>query len=82
MDVGSGSRRHLPSDRYAYLLREADGSVRAVHDRHVEGFFPRALWLRLLDDAGFLSTAVPFDHSELEPGTYEVFVGRRRSGPV
>ena len=25
---------------YAYLLREADGSVRVEHDRHVEGLFP------------------------------------------
>ena len=62
---------------YAYLLRDADGSVRAVHDRHVEGLFPRNLWLRLLEDAGFLAGAVSFDHSELEPGTYEIFVARR-----
>jgi SAM-dependent methyltransferase len=67
---------------YAYLLRDADGSVRVVHDRHVEGLFPRDLWLRLLEEAGFLSTAVRFDHSELEPGTYEVFGARRRFGPV
>ncbi|MBM4409632.1 MAG: class I SAM-dependent methyltransferase, partial [Chloroflexi bacterium] len=26
---------------YAFLLREADGSVRVVHDRHVEGLFAR-----------------------------------------
>ena len=63
---------------YAYLLRDADGSVRVVHDRHVEGLFSRDLWLRMLEEAGFLPTVVPFDHSELEPGTYEVFVGRRR----
>jgi len=62
---------------YACLLRDADGSVRVVHDRHVEGLFPRATWVRLLADAGFLTTVVPFDHSELEPGSYEVFVGRR-----
>jgi SAM-dependent methyltransferase len=62
---------------YACLLRDADGSVRAVHDRHVEGLFPRNLWLRLLEDAGFLAGAVSFDHSELEPGTYEIFVARR-----
>jgi SAM-dependent methyltransferase len=62
---------------YAYLLRSADGSVRAVHDRHVEGLFSRADWLRLLAEAGFEARAVPFDHSELEPGTLEVFVARR-----
>jgi SAM-dependent methyltransferase len=62
---------------YAYLLREEDGSVRVVHDRHVEGLFSRADWLRLLAEAGFRPGVVPFDHSELEPGTYEVFVARK-----
>lgn len=38
---------------FAYILREADGSVRTLDDRHVEGIFPRATWLRLLADAGF-----------------------------
>jgi hypothetical protein len=37
---------------YAFLLREADGDVRAVHDRHVEGLFPRATWLEVLAAAG------------------------------
>jgi SAM-dependent methyltransferase len=62
---------------YAYLLREADGSVRVEHDRHVEGLFPRATWLRLLEETGFAATAVPVEHSELEPGSYEVFVATR-----
>jgi SAM-dependent methyltransferase len=63
---------------FAYLLRDADGSVRMEHDRHVEGLFARADWLRLLADVGFEQpTVVVFDHSELEPGSYELFVGRR-----
>jgi SAM-dependent methyltransferase len=62
---------------YTYVLREADGSVRVEHDRHVEGLFSRADWLRLLAEVGFEPSAVPFDHSELEPGSYEVFVARR-----
>jgi len=62
---------------YAYLLREADGSARVAHDRHVEGLFPRATWLRLLEEAGFQARAVPVEHSELEPGTYELFVATR-----
>src|SRR6185436_9586229 len=59
---------------FVYALREGDGDVRVEHDRHVEGLFSRAEWLGLLKDAGFEARAVPFDHSELEPGTYEVFV--------
>lgn len=62
---------------YAYLLREADGSMRVVHDRHVEGLFPRDLWRRLLREVGFEVEVLPFDHSEIEPGSYELFVCRR-----
>jgi SAM-dependent methyltransferase len=62
---------------YAYLLRDADGSVRVEHDRHVEGLFPRATWLRLLEEVGFQARAVPVEHSELEPGTYELFAATR-----
>jgi SAM-dependent methyltransferase len=62
---------------YAYLVRDADGSVRVAHDRHVEGLFPRATWLRLLEEVGFRARAVPVDHSELEPGSYEVFAATR-----
>ncbi|HEX8272331.1 MAG TPA: class I SAM-dependent methyltransferase [Longimicrobiaceae bacterium] len=65
---------------YAYLLREADGSVRAVHDRHVEGLFSREDWLRWLSEAGFRPEVVPLDHSELEPGAYEMFVARKPAG--
>jgi SAM-dependent methyltransferase len=37
---------------YAFLLRHG-GTVRSVHDRHVEGVFPAATWRRLLGEAGF-----------------------------
>ena len=60
---------------YAYILREADGSVSVEHDRHIEGLFSRDEWLRWLNDAGFRARMLPFDHSELDPCTYEVFVG-------
>ncbi|MGE0702967.1 MAG: trans-aconitate 2-methyltransferase [Vicinamibacterales bacterium] len=62
---------------YIYALREADGQVRTVHDRHIEGLFAREDWIRLLGDAGFEPVVVPFDHSEIEPGTYEVFACRK-----
>ena len=62
---------------YSFMLREADGSVRVEHDRHVEGLFARADWLRLLAAAGFEARSLVFDHSELEPGSYELFVATR-----
>jgi hypothetical protein len=59
---------------YAYLLSSADGSMRVEHDRHVEGLFARETWLRLLRAAGFEPKALPFEHSDVEPGKHEVFV--------
>lgn len=88
-DGGDRAMRYLewtwdpdPTDQtytvdYTYVLRERDGSIRVEHDRHIEGLFPRALWLDILRDAGFEPSVVPFDHSELEPGRYHVFVGSR-----
>lgn len=57
---------------YAFLLREADGSTRVEHDRHVEGLFPVAAWLRAMDEAGLDGRAV------VDPWRAHVFVGRRR----
>ena len=62
---------------YSYLLRERDGSMRVEHDRHIEGLFPREHWLRTIRNAGFEPRVVPFNHSELEPGRYQVIVARR-----
>ena len=70
-----------PTDRtytvdYAYVLREVDGSARAVHDRHEEGLFPRTAWLRILSEGGFEPAVVPFDHTELDASA-ELFVARK-----
>ena len=62
---------------YAYLLREGDGRMTVEWDRHVEGLFPRAEWIKLMTDAGFQPRGIPVDHSALEPGSYEVFAARR-----
>jgi hypothetical protein len=62
---------------FAYLLRESDGSIRVERDRHQGGLFARADWIRLLSEVGFEPEAVLFEHSELEPGECEVFVGRK-----
>ena len=85
-DLGGRGLRYLewawdpdPADAtytvdYAYLLRDRDGSTRVEWDRHIEGLFARADWLRVLSETGFRPKIVPFDHSELEPGSYEIFV--------
>ena len=45
---------------YSYLMRDALGRVRVMHDRHIEGLFSRADWLSLLRAAGFRARAVPW----------------------
>jgi SAM-dependent methyltransferase len=63
---------------FAYILREPDGTVRVEQDRHIDGLFPRATWLRLLAEAGFRDArSVPFQHPEVEPGTTEMFVATK-----
>lgn len=62
---------------FAYLLLESDGEVSAYSDRHVFGVFPRATWLRLLDEGGFAVRTVPFDHPEVD-GVTDMFLGVRR----
>jgi trans-aconitate methyltransferase len=59
---------------YSLLMRER-GEVRAFHDRHETGLFPRATWIRLLQEAGFLVDSVRRPIGD--GATDEVFVGRR-----
>jgi SAM-dependent methyltransferase len=86
-DLGRRSLRYLewhwdpdPTDDqcvtdFAYMLREVGGEVRCLHDTHHCGLFSKATWLRLLEQGGFRASVVPFEHSEIEPGTMFEFVG-------
>lgn len=60
---------------FAYLLRDEAGRMRCEYDRHSFGLFEREVWLQILQDVGFDPQSIPFEHSELEPGTCEVFLG-------
>jgi SAM-dependent methyltransferase len=61
---------------YAFLLRDADGTVRVVHETHRTGLFGRDVWLRLLADAGFEPKAVTERTTE-DRTPRELFVGHR-----
>lgn len=61
----------------AYFLRDEDGTARVEHDRHIEGLFSRAEWLRILAAAGFEPLAVPFEYPLAEGGLSEMFLGVR-----
>ena len=49
---------------YAYLFREADGSVSSDHDRHTLGVFSREVWLETFRQAGLDPQAVPLDYDQ------------------
>jgi hypothetical protein len=49
---------------YSFLLRQADGTVRAFHETHRLGLFSRQVWLQLIDQAGFSAVAVPESTTE------------------
>jgi len=55
-------------------LKEGD-ELRAVVDRQINGLFPRATWLRLLEEAGFEAEIVEDPSTGGERS--EVFLGRR-----
>jgi hypothetical protein len=64
---------------YAYLLRDRDGSVNVLHDRHECGLFGSEEWNAILEDVGFVPSLLPFDHSEVEQEMV-VIVGKRNDG--
>jgi SAM-dependent methyltransferase len=66
---------------YAFLLREADGSVQIAHDTHELGLFPRELWIRILEETGFRARSVAEVTSE-EHLPREFFVGSRPLEPA
>jgi trans-aconitate methyltransferase len=61
---------------YAFLLRDADGSVTAVHETHRMGLFDREVWLRLLNEAGFEANTV-IEHTTEQRTPREFFAGHR-----
>lgn len=73
-----------PSDEqyvvdFAYLLRDADDTVRVEHDRHVCGLFGRDRWLSLLGEVGFEAQAREVHHSDQEVAR-ELFLAARPAG--
>lgn len=61
---------------FAFLLRTADGRVTVVHDKHEFGLFPRALWLKVLTEAGFRARSVA-EVTNDDRLPRELFVGTR-----
>ena len=66
---------------FVLLLREEGSDLRVEHDRHVMGLFGRDTWLAILGRVGFEARAVRFDHSEIPPGSHELFIATRPPSP-
>jgi SAM-dependent methyltransferase len=56
-----------------YTMKDETGKLNVEHDRHILGIFPRQTWLDLLSTQGLQPEVIPFTHSQIEAGTYEVF---------
>jgi SAM-dependent methyltransferase len=54
---------------FVYVLREGADRVQIEHDRHIEGLFARADWLKWLGETGFAARMV------VDPYERELFVG-------
>jgi SAM-dependent methyltransferase len=79
--VGWAHRTGIEAPRYnydfAYLLREADGGMSVLQDRHICAAHPQATWLGAFEDAGFDVEMKELRHSEVEPGSTFHFVARK-----
>ncbi|GEO82948.1 class I SAM-dependent methyltransferase [Pararhodospirillum oryzae] len=71
------SRADLYVADMAYLLKEEDGTVEAIHDRHLMGLFPRAAWLERMAAVGFDPLVISFPHECSGEAGREVFLGTR-----
>lgn len=61
---------------YSFLLRDPDGSVRAVHETHTLGLFPISTWLATLSAVGFSANVI--DEATTEDRVpRKVFLGLR-----
>lgn len=86
-DRGNRSLRYLewdwdpdPKDNtyislMVYVMREGDESVRCVEDCHICGLFSTEKWLQIIEAVGFKPRIVPFEHSEIESGGCNIFLG-------
>ena len=61
---------------YAFLLRQADGTVEVIHESHRTGVFSRSCWLALLAETGFRPEVV-IERTSEDRTPRELFLARR-----
>ena len=75
-----GPGDHTVATDFAYLLRESDGAVRVVHDRHLTSRLPQATWLAALRSAGLEPVMIALEHSTVEADRHHTFAGTKPLG--
>lgn len=86
-DLGNRALRYLdwsmdpdPADStylyvMVYLLRESAEQFECILDKHLCGLFSQEQWLQWIGEAGFEARYTPYVHSEIEPGSCDIFIG-------
>lgn len=63
---------------YAFLVREANGAVRCLHEQHEFGLFPQATWVRWFERCGFTVEVVE-ENTDDDRVPRLIFIGRKPS---
>ena len=58
-----------------YLFHEGIDQFECIPDKHIGGLFSQTQWLQWISETGFEARYTPFVHSEIEPGTCDIFIG-------
>jgi SAM-dependent methyltransferase len=64
---------------YSFVVREVDGSISSFSETHRQGLFPRATWVRLLEQQGF-SVEVLTERTDEDRHPRAMFLARRPAG--
>jgi SAM-dependent methyltransferase len=66
---------HTYTNYMVYLLREGEDVRESPVDEHHCGLFTQEEWIEAIEEAGFEPRMLPFEHSELEKGSHNLFLG-------
>jgi hypothetical protein len=66
---------------YSFLLRDRDGEMQSLHERHEVGLFPIETWTCTLSARGF-SVEVVTEQTEDERTPRRIFVGHKPAGAL
>jgi SAM-dependent methyltransferase len=72
----SGPAAGVGTTHYAFVVREADGTVRSLHETHSFGMFSRTAWLHLLAQQGFDPEAIA-ERTDEDRAARTLFLCRR-----